>query len=203
MTFQEHYFDEVGKVASLLKTNQVIDTIIEKLIEARASGKRIFFIGSGGGAGHASHATCDFRKLAGFEAYCPTDNVSELTARINDEGWDSSIAECLKAMRLSAGEIIFVFSVGGGDAEKNISANLVQAIKYGKSIGAEVVGVVGRDGGFAGRNGNCVVINVEDKDLITPIVEAYQAVVWHLIVSDPRIQVQKAKWESTEQIITK
>jgi len=154
-------------------------------------------VGSGGGAGHASHAVCDFRKLAGIQAICPTDNVSELTARINDEGWETSIAESLKCSGLCARDAVFVFSVGGGNEEKNISANLVHAIRTAKSVGAKVLGVVGRDGGFTAAHADaCVIVPMVDPALVTPLTEAYQAVVWHLLVSHPLVQKNTAKWES-------
>lgn len=176
-----------------------IEGMVSVLKATRESGGRLFLIGSGGGAGNASHAACDFRKLGGFEAYCPTDNVSELTARINDDGWDSSIADYLKGSRLNSNDCVFVFSVGGGNEEKNISTNLVNALKLAKSVNAKIVGVVGRDGGFTAENADaCVVIPTVDSKLVTPFTEAFQAVVWHLIVTHPDIQVGEMKWESTK-----
>jgi D-sedoheptulose 7-phosphate isomerase len=169
------------------------------LAEVRKRGGRVFFVGSGGGAGHASHAVCDFRKLGGMQAICPTDNVSELTARINDEGWETSIAESLKCSGLCAKDAVFVFSVGGGSEEKNISANLVNAVRAAKSVGAAVLGVVGRDGGFTAAHADaCAIVPTVDTALVTPITEAYQAVVWHLLVSHPVIQKSGAKWETTK-----
>jgi len=169
------------------------------LAEVRERGGRVFFVGSGGGAGHASHAVCDFRKLGGMQAICPTDNVSELTARINDEGWETSIAESLKCSGLCEKDAVFVFSVGGGSAEKNISANLVNTVRAAKSVGAAVLGVVGRDGGVTAANADaCAIVPTVDPALVTPLTEAYQAVVWHLLVSHPLIQKSGAKWETTK-----
>lgn len=176
-----------------------IEQMAAVLRSVRDGGGRLFFIGSGGGAGHASHATCDFRKLGGFEAHCPTDNVSELTARINDEGWENSIADSLKAMRLSSKDAVFVFSVGGGNEEKNISVNLVNAVKFAKERGAKVLGVVGRDGGYTARAADaCVIVPTVDPALVTPLAESFQALVWHLLVSHPSLQAATAKWEGTK-----
>ena len=198
MNFQANFFQKTLEIAETLKTCPELEQIVDLLLDVKHKQGRIFFVGSGGGAGHASHATCDFRKLGGFEVYCPTDNVSELTARINDEGLDSSIANCLKAMRICSKDLLFVFSVGGGNEEKNISNNLVQAIKLAKEVGALVTGVVGRDGGYTKQQADaCIVVPTVDGELVTPLTESYQAVVWHYLVSHPRIQVQKAKWEST------
>jgi D-sedoheptulose 7-phosphate isomerase len=155
-------------------------------------------LGVGGGAGHASHAVNDFRKLAGFEAYAPTDNVSELTARVNDEGWDGVFAAWLKGSRLRPEDGVFVFSVGGGSLEKNISPNLVKALQHAKSIGSTIVGVVGRDGGFMATVADaCVIVPIVNAKAVTPHTEAFQAVIWHLLVSHPALQTAPAKWEST------
>jgi D-sedoheptulose 7-phosphate isomerase len=167
------------------------------LRELRERGGRLFIIGVGGGAGHASHAVCDFRKIAGIEAYAPTDNVSELTARVNDEGWDSSIAAYLAGSRLRSDDGVMVFSVGGGDLERGVSGNLVQALEHARSVGATIFGVVGRDGGHTARvAGHCVVIPVVNAATITPQTESFQALVWHLLVSHPRLQHGPMKWES-------
>ncbi len=191
----------------LEKVKETIDRLdhvaVEKIVSilriVRESNGRIFFVGSGGGAGHASHATCDFRKIGGFEAYCPTDNVSELTARINDDGWDSSISNYLRGCRINSRDCLFVFSVGGGNREKNISMNLVNAVSVAKESGAKVVGIVGRDGGYAASQADaCVIIPTVDSALVTPIVEGLQAVIWHLLVSHPSIQLNAMKWESTK-----
>lgn len=198
MTFTADFLTKTS--AAIAAMDQAsIEKMAGVLRAVRDEDGRLFFIGSGGGAGHASHATCDFRKLGGFEAHCPTDNVSELTARINDEGWENSIADSLKAMRLSAGDAVCVFSVGGGNAEKNISVNLVNAVKFAKERGAKVVGVVGRDGGFTAKMADaCVVVPTVDPNLVTPITESFQALVWHLLVSHPLLSAATAKWEGTK-----
>jgi len=198
MTFTADFLTKTS--AAIAAMDQAsIEKMAGVLRAVRDEDGRLFFIGSGGGAGHASHATCDFRKLGGFEAHCPTDNVSELTARINDEGWENSIADSLKAMRLSAKDAVCVFSVGGGNAEKNISVNLVNAVKFAKERGAKVVGVVGRDGGFTAKMADaCVVVPTVDPNLVTPITESFQALVWHLLVSHPLLAAATAKWEGTK-----
>ena len=194
----EEFLDYSKQIIEELNPSDIED-MVKVLKATRESGGRLFLIGSGGGAGNASHAACDFRKLGGFEAYCPTDNVSELTARINDDGWDSSIANYLKGSRLNSDDCIFVFSVGGGNEEKNISTNLVVALKLAKSVNAKIVGVVGRDGGFTAQNADaCVIIPTVDSNMVTPFTEAFQAIVWHLIVTHPDIQVGEMKWESTK-----
>jgi len=196
MNFSRAFLEEVKQVADALDADAV-ERVAEVLVRCRQEGGRVFFVGSGGGAGHASHAVCDFRKLGGFEAYCPTDNVSELTARINDEGWDTSIAHWLKGSRLSAKDCLFVFSVGGGNAEKHVSTNLVNAVKVAKDVGAKVVGVVGRDGGYTAKQADaCVLVPTINAAHITPLTEAYQAVIWHLLVSHPALQQHPTKWES-------
>ena len=163
----------------------------------REQGGRLFFVGVGGGAGNAGHAVNDFRKIAGIESYAPTDNVSELTARINDDGWESSFARWLEGSRLRAGDVVFVFSVGGGDLEKNISANIVQALQLAQRVGARIVGIVGRDGGYTAKVADAaVVIPTVSADTVTPHTEAFQAVVWHLIVSHPALKQHEMKWES-------
>jgi len=165
----------------------------------RQNGGRLFILGVGGGAGHASHAVNDFRKIAGIESYAPTDNVSELTARVNDDGWETVFESWLKGSRLNAKDCIFVFSVGGGNAEKNVSVNLVNALRYAKEKGAKVIGVVGRDGGFTAKVADaCVIIPTVNEKTVTPQTEAFQAVIWHLIVSSPAMQKFEMKWESTK-----
>ena len=198
MSFSKDFLTKTSETAASIDFG-AIEKMVTVLKSTRDSGGRLFFVGSGGGAGHASHATCDFRKLGGIETYCPTDNVSELTARINDDGWENSIADCLKAMRLRAGDCVFVFSVGGGNEEKNISVNLVNAVKLAKDRGASVLGVIGRDGGYTASVADaCVIVPTVDATLVTPLTEAFQAVVWHLIVSHPDFQASTAKWESTK-----
>ncbi|MDB5362188.1 MAG: gmhA1 [Rhodospirillales bacterium] len=174
-----------------------IEAIAEGLAAVKARGGRLFIVGSGGGAGHASHAVNDFRKIVGLEAYAPTDNVSELTARINDDGWESAYANSLKASRFNAKDAILVFSVGGGDLERSVSVNLVRCIQLAKELGASVFGIVGRDGGYTKQVADaCVVVPTIDADLVTPHTEGLQAVVWHLLVSHPKLKSTQTKWES-------
>jgi D-sedoheptulose 7-phosphate isomerase len=175
-----------------------IERLAATLADVRARGGRLFFLGVGGGAANASHAVNDLRKLAGLEAYAPTDNVSELTARTNDEGWDTVFAAWLKGSRLRREDGVFVFSVGGGSLEPNISANLVRALEHAKAIGSAIVGVVGRDGGFTATVADeCVIVPTLTAETVTPHVEAFQAVIWHLLVSHPALRTAPAKWEST------
>lgn len=196
MSFAATFLEEAGNIINRLDAAQ-IETMATKLASLRELNGRLFFLGVGGGAGHASHAVNDFRKLAGFECYAPTDNVSELTARINDEGWDGAFAAWLKGSRLSERDGLFVFSVGGGNAEKNVSVNLVRALEHAKKVGAKVFGVVGRDGGYTAKVADaCVIVPTVSDQRVTPHTEAFQAVVWHLLVSHPALQVQATKWES-------
>lgn len=176
---------------------QAIQNVVDGLVQTRNAGGRLFLLGVGGSAANCSHAVNDFRKLAGFEAYAPTDNVSELTARINDDGWDGVFASWLKASRLTEKDALFIMSVGGGDAARNVSANLVKAIDYAQKIGATVVGIVGRDGGYTAKKADaCVIIPTVNAQSVTPHTEAFQALVWHLIVSHPAVKVAATKWES-------
>jgi len=194
--FVARYLDQVGQVAAGLDRG-AISRLVDLLIDIRQTGGRLFILGVGGSAGNASHAVNDFRKIVGLEAYAPTDNVSELTARINDEGWDTAYANWLKVSRLVARDGVLVFSVGGGDAERNVSVNLVRAIEYAKGVGARVGGIVGRDGGFTGKMADaCVIVPTVDPETVTPHSEAFQAVIWHLLVSHPRLRVATAKSES-------
>jgi len=196
MSFAATYLEEAGNIIKQLDAAQ-IEVMAQKLASLRELRGRLFFLGVGGGAGHASHAVNDFRKLAGFESYAPTDNVSELTARINDEGWDGSFAAWLKGSRLCDRDGLFVFSVGGGHQEKQISVNLVRALEYAKQVGARVFGVVGRDGGYTAKVADsCVIVPTVSEQRVTPHTEALQAVVWHLLVSHPALQVNATKWES-------
>ncbi len=179
-----------------------IEAMVSVLSATRERGGRLFLIGSGGGAGHASHAVCDFRKLCGFEAYSPYDNVSELTARVNDEGWENTIINWLKGSRLNGKDCLFVFSVGGGNAGHSISMNLVNAVAYAKENGAGVAGIVGRDGGYTKAEGDAVLlIPTVNEAHVTPLTEGFQAVIWHLLVSHPSLQIHKTKWESEESQI--
>jgi len=197
--FARGYIEESIEALEKLDLAQ-IEGVKRELVDVRRRGGRLFIVGSGGGAGHASHAVNDFRKIAGIEAYSPSDNVSELTARINDEGWDTSYSNWLAGSRLSADDLVMVFSVGGGDVERGISTNLVNCITLAREVGAHVVGVVGRDGGATARMADaCVVIPIVNDSMITPHTEGLQAVVWHLLVSDPDVQREVTKWESVSR----
>jgi D-sedoheptulose 7-phosphate isomerase len=191
------YLSEAVEIIGRLDRGQ-IDRMVRILAETRAAGGRLFFLGVGGSAGNCSHAVNDFRKIAGMEAYAPTDNVSELTARINDDGWDTVFANWLLGSRIGPKDTVFIFSVGGGNLEKNISPNLVRALELAKAKQAKVVGVVGRDGGYTAKVADaCVVVPVVNPDTITPHTEAFHAVVWHLIVTHPELKANENKWEST------
>jgi D-sedoheptulose 7-phosphate isomerase len=196
MSFSEQFCAHTADVARRLPIDR-IEAMVAGLASVRERGGRLFFLGVGGGAGHASHAVNDFRKIAGFECYAPTDNVSELTARINDDGWDTSYAKWLEGSRIGAADAVFVFSVGGGNAAKGVSLNLVRALELAKRVGAKVFGVVGRDGGHTAEVADvAIVIPTVDPELVTPLTEAFQAVVWHLLVAHPRLKARPMKWES-------
>jgi D-sedoheptulose 7-phosphate isomerase len=195
MSYVEQYLQEAAEIIRRLDTT-AIESVAALLARVKADHGRLFFLGVGGSAANCSHAVNDFRKIAGVECYAPTDNVAELTARINDEGWESAFAEWLKVSRLSARDALFIMSVGGGDAERNISANLVCAIQLAKTVGAKVTGVVGRDGGFTARAADaCVIVPTVNADTITPHSEAFQALIWHLLVSHPLLKKHQTKWE--------
>jgi D-sedoheptulose 7-phosphate isomerase len=197
MTFAQRFLQEVQQVTAQLDPG-AIEKVVDELARVRERGGRLFILGVGGSAANASHAVNDFRKICGFECYAPTDNVSELTARTNDDGWASIFAEWLKGSRLSARDGLLIFSVGGGNLEKNVSPNLVSAIQLAKQAGATVVGVVGRDGGYTAKTAAaCVIVPTVNPEHVTPHTEAFQAVVWHLFVSHPKLKVGKTKWEST------
>jgi len=196
MSFARRYLDEAARIAGEIDTGAV-ERLVGELLSLRGRGGRLFLLGVGGSAANASHAANDFRKLAGLEAYAPTDNVSELTARTNDEGWETVFAAWLKTSRLGPSDLVLVFSVGGGDLARNISSNLVRALEHAKAVGARIAGVVGRDGGFTARVADaCVVVPTVASERVTPHTEAFQSVVWHLIVSDPRMAIAPTKWES-------
>jgi D-sedoheptulose 7-phosphate isomerase len=198
MNYVSEYFEEMKQIMHQLDHAQV-ERILEVLLEVRRQKGRIFFLGVGGGAGHASHAVNDFRKIAGIECYAPTDNVSELTARINDDGWDTSYRNWLQGSYLRQQDAVFVFSVGGGDAERNISSNLVSALQLAREVGARICGIVGRDGGFTARIADaCVIIPTVNPETVTPHTEAFQAIIWHLLVSHPRLKAKEMKWESVD-----
>ena len=196
--YANQYLQEASLIIEQLDIAS-IETITELLVKLRQSGGRLFLVGVGGGAGHASHAVNDFRKLANIEAYSPADNISELTARTNDEGWDTTYAAWLQVSRLSGSDVLFIFSVGGGDLTLNISPNIVRAVQYAKQVGAGVIGILGRDGGYTATVADaCVIVPIVNRGSITPHTEAFQAMIWHLIVSDPRLQVMANKWEGSK-----
>ncbi len=197
-TYTRAYLSEVASLAVQLDA-EAIDRMVNALERLREGGGRLFFLGVGGGAGHASHAVNDFRKIAGIESYAPTDNVSELTARINDDGWDSCYAAWLRGSHLSGRDAVFVFSVGGGSAERGISTNLVASLELARDAGASIFGVVGRDGGCTARLADvCVIVPTISAETVTPHTEEFQAVVWHLLVSHPRLRRHSMKWESAQ-----
>jgi len=198
LSYIDDYLKEAISILEKIDRAQV-EKMVRLLVKIREEKGRLFFLGVGGSAGNASHAVNDFRKLAGFEAYAPVDNVSELTARTNDEGWETVFVEWLKGSRLRREDGVFVFSVGGGNAEKNISANLVHALTYAKSVRARILGVVGRDGGFTAKVADaCLIVPTVNPSTVTPHVESFQAVIWHLLVSEPRLKRIENKWESTK-----
>ena len=203
MNFSSTYLKEATQIIGELDI-QAIEDMVRLLCEVRQRNGRLFIIGVGGGAGHASHAVGDFRKIAGIEAYAPTDNIAELTARTNDEGWETTLVESLRASHLTQTDMVFVFSVGGGDLEKNISPNLVRALEYAREKGSSIVGVVGRDGGYTARVADaCVVVSTVNPNRVTAHTESFQALVWHLMVSHPDLQRAHMKWESTDLIADK
>jgi D-sedoheptulose 7-phosphate isomerase len=196
MEYINQYLGEALEIVGALD-RESIDRTLSLLSQLRERSGRLFLLGVGGGAGHASHAVCDFRKIAQIEAYTPSDNASELTARVNDEGWETCYSNWLRGCRLSSIDMVFVFSVGGGDAQRNISANLVHALKYAKGIGATICGVVGRDGGYTAKMADaCVLIPVVNSSTVTPHTESFQALIWHLLVSHPKLRAAEMKWES-------
>lgn len=199
MNYAQKHLNESIEIIKKIDSNQ-IEKMADLLAHVKSEGGRLFFLGVGGSAGNCSHAVNDFRKIVGIESYAPTDNVSELTARTNDEGWASVFVEWLKVSKLLAKDAICVFSVGGGNLEKNISANLVEALKYAKSVGAKITGVVGRDGGYTAQVADvCLVIPTVNPETVTPHSEAFQAVIWHLLVSHPKLKAHQTMWESASK----
>lgn len=197
MSYARQHLDEVARVVASLD-DAAIERMVALLADLRARGGRLFFVGVGGSAANCSHAVNDFRKLAGIEAYTPVDNVSELTARTNDEGWTTIFGTWLKGSRLSANDMLFVLSVGGGSLEHNISPNIVVALNEARRVGCRIVGIVGRDGGYTAQVADaCVIVPIVNPNNITPHTEAFQAVIWHLIVSHPALKLAETKWEST------
>ena len=196
MSYATKHLEEAVSILTKLD-GEAIERMVAALVDLRSRGGRLFFLGVGGSAGNCSHAVNDFRKIVGIEAYAPTDNVSELTARTNDEGWETTFIEWLRTSRLSSRDALFVMSVGGGNLEKNISPNLVRALEYAKVVGANVFGIVGRDGGFTARVGDHVIIvPTVNTENVTPHAEAFQGVIWHLLVSHPALKTNQTKWES-------
>jgi len=195
-TYASQYLDEAAEILRRLDRDAV-EQMVRHMEGLRRRGGRLFILGVGGGAGHASHAVCDFRKIAQIEAYAPSDNVSELTARVNDDGWDSCYANWLRGSHLTERDMVLVFSVGGGNVEENVSANLVKALQFAVEIGASICGVVGRDGGFTARVADaCVLVPVVNPASVTPHTESFQALIWHLLVSHPALKASQTKWES-------
>jgi D-sedoheptulose 7-phosphate isomerase len=198
MNFAQDFLAEVQQITAQLDA-VAIERCVDELARVRERGGRLFILGVGGSAANASHAVNDFRKICGFESYAPTDNVSELTARTNDEGWATIFAEWLKGSRLNAKDGLLIFSVGGGNLEKNVSPNLVTAVQLAKKSGAAVIGVVGREGGFTAREATaCVIVPIVNPSHVTPHTEAFQAVLWHLFVSHPKLKAAQTKWESVK-----
>jgi len=196
MDFINQYFTEAKNIIDKIDKNKILK-MISIINETRSKNGRLFILGVGGGAGHASHAVNDFRKICGIESYTPTDNVSELTARMNDDGWETAYVNWLKISKLEKDDMLIVFSVGGGNLEKNISVNIIKSLELAKKVGARICGVVGRDGGYTAQVADaCVVIPPINPDTVTPHTEAFQAVIWHLLVSHPDLQKYEMKWES-------
>ncbi len=196
MPYTQDYLAEAAEVIAKLDTG-AIDRLVSLLVDVRTRGGRLFVLGVGGSAANASHAVADFRKIARIEAYAPSDNISELTARTNDDGWESAFAEWLRGSRLSANDLVLVFSVGGGDLERGVSGNIVRALQHASQVGAKIGGVVGRDGGYTARVADaCVVVPTVNPATVTPHAEAFQAVIWHLLVSHPELRAAAMKWES-------
>jgi len=196
MSYIDEYFADAQRIIDTIDRT-VIARFIELLLQVRTAGGRLFFLGVGGSAANASHAVNDFRKIGGFESYAPTDNVSELTARTNDEGWETTFEHWLRTSRLSDKDMVIIFSVGGGDLERNVSPNLVRALSYAKSVNAKITGIVGRHGGYTAKVADvCVIVPPVNPDTLTPHAEAFQAVIWHLIVTHPTIRSGAMKWES-------
>lgn len=201
MNYIKKHLEEVIEISRKIDAAQ-IEKLVKLLVDTKHERGRVFFLGVGGSAGNCSHAVNDFRKIVGIESYAPTDNVSELTARTNDEGWPSTFAEWLKVSKLLPQDLLFVLSVGGGDLEKGISPNLVEALRLGKAVGCKIAGIVGRDGGYAGKVADaCVIIPTVNPENVTPHSEAFQAVIWHLLVSHPLLKANQTKWESSSKII--
>ena len=198
MQFIDQYFKEAKIIIDKIDKDQILK-MVSIINETRSNNGRMFVLGVGGGAGHASHAVNDFRKICGLEAYTPTDNVSELTARVNDDGWETAYVNWLKISKLNKNDILLVFSVGGGNLEKNISVNILKSLELAKKLGTRICGIVGRDGGYTAQVADaCVVIPPINLETVTPHTESFQAVIWHLLVSHPDLQKYEMKWESVK-----
>jgi D-sedoheptulose 7-phosphate isomerase len=194
MSFSEKHLNETIEITKQINS-EVVETIVELLSDVKATGGRLFVLGVGGSAANASHAVNDFRKLAGIEAYAPTDNVAEITARTNDEGWGGVFSGWLKVSKFNSKDCLFILSVGGGDKIKNVSPNLIEAIDLAKEVGARVTGIVGRNGGYTAINANvCLIVPTVNPDTVTPHSESFQAVIWHLLVSHPKLKTNSTKW---------
>lgn len=194
MSFSDKHLNESVEITKQINS-EIVEAIVKLLADVKATGGRLFVLGVGGSAANASHAVNDFRKLAGIEAYAPTDNIAEITARTNDEGWGGVFSGWLKVSRLNSKDCLFILSVGGGDREKNVSPNLIEAIDLAKKIGARVTGIVGRDGGYTALNADvCLIVPTVNPDTVTPHTESFQAVIWHLLVSHPKLKTNSTKW---------
>ena len=194
MSFSDNHLNESVEITKQINS-EIVEAIVKLLADVKATGGRLFVLGVGGSAANASHAVNDFRKLAGIEAYAPTDNIAEITARTNDEGWGGVFSGWLKVSRLNSKDCLFILSVGGGDREKNVSPNLIEAIDLAKKIGARVTGIVGRDGGYTALNADvCLIVPTVNPDTVTPHTESFQAVIWHLLVSHPKLKTNSTKW---------
>ena len=194
MNFTQIHLEETIKIAQTLDSN-IIEKMVDLFVEVKNDDGRLFILGVGGSAANASHAVNDFRKLAGIESYAPTDNVAELTARTNDEGWQTVFSGWLKVSKINEKDCLLILSVGGGDQERNVSTNLIEAIDLAKSVGARVVGIIGRDGGYTGKNSDiCLIIPTLNRDSVTPHAESFQTIIWHLIVSHPKLKINATKW---------
>jgi len=199
ISYSKQHLAEAGKILENID-DSVIEKMVNIIVKTRENNGRLFFLGVGGSAGNASHAVNDFRKIVGIESYAPTDNVSELTARTNDEGWDTIFSEWLKISKLNSNDTLFILSVGGGNIEKNISPNLVKALQLAQAKGSKIIGIVGRDGGYTAKVADAaVIVPIINSDNITPHSEAFQAVIWHLMVSHPLLKIKQTKWESTQK----
>jgi len=198
MDFINQYFSEAKKIIEMIDKDQIVK-MVSIINETRSNNGRLFILGVGGGAGHASHAVNDFRKICGIESYTPTDNVSELTARVNDDGWETAYVNWLKISNLNQNDMLLVFSVGGGNLEKNVSVNILKSLEFANQVGAKICGVVGRDGGYTAQVADaCVIVPLINPETVTPHTESFQAVIWHLLVSHPDLQRYEMKWESVK-----